>query len=128
MLKRPISVSIAGGLMILVGAGSLLGMALLLSRSDMRDAMMRSGATFVGYAVSFLAIFITLTCGVCVFFRQRWARWLFLGWSAFSILYSLANGAFSARMLPSIVFVAVIGLLLTVGAGNYFRRDQPTDS
>src|SRR5690349_13952048 len=124
MNKRPVSVAIAGSLMLLVGVGSLAGMLILLSRSDLKDSMTRSGATTASYAISFLGIVITLSSGICVFLRQNWARWLFMGWSVFSLLLSSTAGGFSARMLPSTVFVVVVGLLLTVGVGDYFRKGK----
>jgi hypothetical protein len=86
--------------------------------------MARSGATPAGYAVSFLGIFIALLCGICVLDRQRWARALYLGWSACCILYSFVTGGFSTRNLPSLVFFLVIVLLLTAGAGDYFKAGQ----
>jgi hypothetical protein len=86
--------------------------------------MARSGVTPAGYAVSFLGIVIALVCGVCVLNRQRWARAVYLGWSACCILYSALIGGFSVRNLPSVLFFLLIALLLTAGAGDYFKPDQ----
>ena len=120
----PVPVVIAAVLLIfmsIVATGALL---LLLSLPRFRLAMARAGAAPFVYAVSFLGLIITLVCGISLLYRQNWARWLFIGWSLFSIAFSVARQGPSLRLLPSIAFALLITILLTVGSGDYFKESR----
>ena len=108
--------------MILAGVTAFSALVVPIVKPGLKGGTTDSGVTMPAYVISFSSVFITLISGIFILRGHNWARWLYINWSIFSIMYAAANVGLSARLLPSVIFVLVMGLLITVGAGNYFQK------
>ena len=124
MKKRPISVTIAGVLLLLVGSVSMLSMISLLFRPGMLEEIFRAGGSYLSVSISIFAGLLIATCGIFVFRRKNWARWLFLIWSIPSFLIGLVRSHFAPISVSPGVFTLIIGLLLTIGARGWFTTTE----
>jgi hypothetical protein len=98
MMRRPISLTIAAWLFILVGAGGILNDVLPLLAPDRSAAMsglLAEGAA--GLAFIWVIRFLAVAGGAYVLRGRSWARWLLAAWMVFhvvvGVLHSLAEAA-----------------------------------
>ncbi|MGA9852835.1 MAG: hypothetical protein WBR15_07895 [Gammaproteobacteria bacterium] len=75
--------------------------------------------------IGLAGVVIRLSCGVAFLFRQNWARFLYVGWSAFALGYSILTSPFTLwLMVPSLVLTLVIVyFLFTADAKRYFTDE-----
>lgn len=107
--KRPLTVSIAAAVYLLVGAGGFL--------LHFRELMpLEAEAALVEFTE-----LLALAAGVFMFQGQNWARWLALAWMAFHVVIS-AFHPLRELLVHAALFVVVAWILLRPPAGRYFRR------
>ena len=121
--KRPTGVSVVGWILIVMGALSLLSMFISAASTDY-------GATFaknrfpvaLQVVFGFVGLVITLVSGIYILKGASWARWLYIGWGACGIFFSLANLGFSLLILPGLIFYALFtAVLLQKESSTYFQ-------
>jgi hypothetical protein len=124
--ERPVLVWFAGGLMIVSGVVGSLIMLFAAMRPEFRTRV-GSLSAFVSL-ITFAGGILRVVCGVAIFYRRNWARWTFLGWTGLFVLLSAIRNGLTLHTCASLMFMAGIGSLLTLGAGDYFdrRTDQST--
>ena len=106
-MKRPMPVTILGGLFIVVG---LVGFVYHLSESPLDRWVV---------LISIVRI-IAVVGGVFLLMGHNWARWLILAWLAFHVVVSAFHSL--SEFLPHLVLLMVVGyVLLGPPASNYFR-------
>jgi hypothetical protein len=124
---RPVPVWVAGGLMIVSGIGGTVMMLYAAMRPELHGRI--SQASAFTNLVAFGGSVLRVVCGVGVFRRKNAARWTFLGWAGVTVLWSAVKFGINIQTYAQAAFVAGIGLLLTLGAGDYFeRRPAPVTS
>lgn len=126
MTTRPVAVTVISWIQIVFTALGIFGMVitfLLINNPMMRDALARNHAPVaVQLSVSVASLAFNLSCAIGFLNRQNWARFVFVGWSALSIIYTFAVVAISAWILvPSLVLpVVTIVIVFLPNANRYF--------
>jgi len=113
--KRPISVMVYSGILILNAIVNLCAVLIVLAVQDdaaAQDSMEEvHRITTADYLVSFLDVGVFLVCGAGLFLRQGWSRFLLIGWVVLTLLYALVNQELrvyhTARALMFIGIMAV---------------------
>jgi len=111
MERRPITVVIVGMLFILAGCFGIAAHV-----KDFSQPGLKLGELIWVFIVRLLAII----CGILLFLRVDWARWLAVIW----LLYHVIIGALhsSSEMIMHIVLLIVVAILLFVPVSSaYFR-------
>jgi len=109
MHKRPFSITIISWLFIAVG---VVGLAYH-STHPKEDN--------VSIVWILILRFLALVCGVCMLFRQNWARWLTAAWLAYHVYLSLHHKT-SELIIHALVFAVIVFFLFRPAAAAYFRR------
>jgi len=106
-MKRPLPVTIIGGLFIVAG---LVGLVYHLSESPLDHWIV---------LISFVRI-IAVVGGVFLLFGHNWARWLMLAWLAFHGVVSAFHSL--SQFMPHVVLLMAVGyILLRPPASKYFQ-------
>lgn len=113
MERRPITVVVVGLLFILAGC---LGIAFHVK--DFSQPGLKLGELIWVLIVRLLAVM----CGILLFFRVDWARWLAVIW----LLYHVIIGALHSKseMVMHIVLLMVVAVLLFLPATSAYFRDK----
>ena len=110
-MKRPLSVTIIGVLLIVVGVG---GFAFHLHDATPRHALQ-------GENVWILAVeLVAIACGIFLLRGKNWARWLAMAWIAFHVVISFFN-AWRQVAVHSVILLLFAFCLFQSGANIYFR-------
>jgi uncharacterized membrane protein HdeD (DUF308 family) len=106
MSKRPLSVSIVGWILIVMGAFSLISAVYYLSRSG----------------VSWYVVdgFVMLLVGTYILGGANWARLLYVGWFAFVVILTLIIHPSNAGLLRTVIFHSVMILFLFLPKANAY--------
>jgi len=112
MNKRPVPVIIVSILFILVGC---VGFAYHLKELSDLDI-----SIYETIWILFLRI-LAAVCGLLLFFRINWARWLTIVWLAYHIVISAFNS--TSEMIAHIVFLILVSILLFLPMSSaYFQN------
>jgi hypothetical protein len=65
--------------------------------------------------------FLALVCGVCMLFRQNWARWLTAAWIGYHVYLSVHHKA-SELIIHALLFIVIVFFLFRPAGTAYFRR------
>lgn len=107
--KRPLTVTIAAAVYLLVGAGGFL--------LHFRELMpLEADAALIEFTE-----LLAFVAGLFMFQGQNWARWLALAWMAFHVAIS-AFHPLRELLVHAVLFVVIAWILLRPPAGRYFRR------
>jgi hypothetical protein len=107
MRKRPLSITIISWLFIVVGVVAVAYHSTYLKEENI---------------VWILFIrFLALLCGVCMLFRQNWARWLTAVWVGYHVYLSIGHEAFKL-IVHALLFVVITLFLFRPSSTAYFRR------
>lgn len=109
--KRPLSVTILGGIYILVG---MVGFVY-----HLREILGRHTFGYGDFLVE-LTEFVAIVCGVFLLRGRNWARWLALAWMVFHVILS-AFGAFREFAMHALICVLIAGILFRRESTEYFR-------
>ena len=113
-MKRPLSVTILGGVYILVGIG---GLAYHLREFNPHHLLENDALT--ASVVRALAIL----AGIFMLQAKNWARWLALAWMAFHVIISIHHPL--PQLVTHAMLLAVIAyLLFQPKVREYFRRGR----
>ena len=119
MHKRPLSITIIGWIFIAVGIVGLI---------------YHSTHPNEDYILWILFVrFLALLCGVCMLFRQNWARWLAAAWLAYHVYLSLHDylkllDKASGLIIHALLLVVIAFFLFRPSSTAYFRgKNTPTD-
>jgi uncharacterized membrane protein HdeD (DUF308 family) len=114
MNKRPLSVTIIGWIFIAVGIVGLI----YHSTHPKEDYHLW---------ILFVRV-LALVCGVCMLFRQNWARWVTAAWLAYHVYLSVHHKT-SELIIHALLFVVIVFFLFRATATAYFRgKDAPPAS
>jgi uncharacterized membrane protein HdeD (DUF308 family) len=106
MHKRPLSITIIGWTFIAVGIVGLI----YHSTHPKEDYIVW---------ILFLRL-LALVCGVCMLFRQNWARWLTAAWLVYHVYLSVHHKT-SELIIHALLFVVIVFFLFRRAATAYFR-------
>jgi hypothetical protein len=117
---RPLSVTLAAWLFIIVGAGGILKDVAPLLGPD-RGAAFRGLASEgpLGLALIWGIRLLAVVGGAFVLRRCNWARWLLVAWMALHIGISLFHSPLEAAM-HTVIFAALTFLLFRPPASKHF--------
>ncbi|MBN1548002.1 MAG: hypothetical protein JW902_15225 [Syntrophaceae bacterium] len=126
MKKRPLSLTIIGWLLIIMGISSIFATSAYLKNPEVIEAMAQSPLPLsLQHAMLALGVMIMTGCGIGILKGKNWARMLYLGWGLFSILVSLAIGSLHVSMLPSLILFFIMAyFLFRPKAQIYFSPDD----
>jgi hypothetical protein len=110
-MKRPIPVTILGGLFIAAG---LVGIAYHLSERPVDPSII---------LVTFVRI-LAVVGGVFLLMGHSWARWLLVGWLGFHVVVS-AFHSLSEMAAHAVLLIVVVYFLFTPPAAKYFQPAPP---
>jgi hypothetical protein len=110
-MKRPIPVTILGGLFVAAG---LVGIAYHVSERPVDTSII---------LITFIRI-IAIVGGVFLLVGQNWARWLLVAWLAFHVVVS-AFHSLSEMAAHAVLLIVVAYFLFTPPASAYFRPASP---
>lgn len=126
MTARPAAVTVISWIQIVFAALGVFGMVitfLLINNPMMQDALARNHAPVpVQLAVSVASLAINLSCAIGFLNGKNWARFVFVGWSAISIVYTFTVVAISAWILvPGLVLPVITAVIVFLpDANRYF--------
>ena len=106
-MKRPISVTILGGLFIVAG---LVGLVYHLSERPVEPSLV---------LVTFIRT-LAVVGGVFLLMGRNWARWLLVAWLAFHVVVS-AFHSLSEMAAHAVLLIVVAYFLFTPPASKYFQ-------
>lgn len=111
MNKRPLSVTIIGGVYVLTG---VIGLA--------KQIMDFRGPSPLHYDVMGIGLIhlIAVLCGVYMFRGHDWARWIAIAWMAFHVIVSAFNST-RELILHSLICAILAYFLFRPTAARYFR-------
>jgi hypothetical protein len=115
MNKRPIAVTIIAILLILVGAGGLVGDAM-----ELKPLTAFHTETALIAAVHLLAI----VAGAFLLRGRNWARWLAMAWMALHVAISYGH-PLTPFLMHTAFFAIFAYLLFRADARAYFRPAEP---
>ena len=121
-MKRPTSVTIIAWILIVLSGLSLVTSTLTLNNPVAQDLMAQSPLPLsVQYAMLYVGLALSIVCGIAMLKGQNWARFLYVVWTAISLVIGFATSPMKAAMLPGlVVFVIVIVFLFLPKANAYF--------
>lgn len=130
MNKRPTSITVISWIMIVIGVISLVSTAYTLNNPMALEIMAQSPMS-IATQITFMyvALVVTLVCGVGFLKGKNWARILYVVWTLSALLMQVVMSQVSAAMIPSIVvFLIVVLFLFRSKANIYFskRRSEGT--
>ena len=113
MNKRPLSITLISWLFIAVGV-----IALVYHSMHPSD----------DHIIWILFVrFLALLCGVCMLFRQNWARWLTAAWLAYHVYLSIYH-ATSELVIHALLFAVIVFFLFRRSSNAYFRAANSPSS
>ena len=110
-MKRPIPVTILGGLFIVAG---LVGIAYHLSERPMDSSII---------LITIVRI-LAVVGGVFLLMGRTWARWLLVAWLAFHVVVS-AFHSMSEMAAHAVLLIVVAYFLFTPPDSKYFQQAPP---
>lgn len=129
MQDRPVSVTIVGWVLVLLG---LLGAVGVYMTSDIPDAernmalssLSPSAERIIGLA----GVAISVICGLAVLKRQNWARWLYVIWNVAAIGLALFTSPATSLLLVPVAILAVTAFFLFWKPANAWFAGAPAAS
>jgi hypothetical protein len=123
MTKRPLSVTIICWFLIIGGGISFITTTVGLMSSTVRDIMAKSPVPInVQYAMIYVALTVSLVCGIAMLKRQNWARFLYIVWSIIGFVFSITTSPMKTAIIPGfVVFLIIAFFLLRPITNEYFR-------
>jgi hypothetical protein len=127
MHRRPVSVSVVGWLLSIVGVLGLLGAFLSLSMTDdPRIQKIAEGSPVplpVHLYVGVAGAIITFISGLYILRGENWARWFYAIWCVAGLLFGAVATADKLLLIPGVLAQgALIVLLFLPKANAYFSR------
>lgn len=123
--KRPVSVTVAACLVLLIGILTLILTLLPTSEWQEKVGAMASQVGVSSYVVTGWIIVksvVRLICGVGMMLRQNWSRWLFLIFGCLVILLTgFVFGFENVNILNIVLYGILFWLLTTSQASEYFK-------
>ena len=113
MKHRPLPVIIVAVLFILVGCVGFVYHLKDISEPDVN--------IYEYYWVLFLRL-LAIVCGLLLFFRIDWARWLTIAWLAYHVVIVALNS--TSEMIAHIVLLIIVYTLLFLPASSRYFRDK----
>jgi hypothetical protein len=128
MHRRPLSVSIIGWILTIMGVLSTLGAFMSLFMLDDPRVQQAAAASAVPLpvqlAVSIGTCIITFVCGVNILSGANWARWLYAVWCAALLVFAALFSPNKLMIIPTVLIQGTIILFLFLPRANaYFSRD-----
>jgi hypothetical protein len=114
MSKRPVTVTIIGWLLVVVGA---VGVALLLWQVKPSQLFQNENVWI------FLVRLLAVVCGIFMLRGSNWARWLSLAWIALHVGIAFFD-SLRQGVGHSVILLLVAYFLFRPEASTYFRRDK----
>jgi hypothetical protein len=116
MMKRPLAVTIIGGLLVVVGAS---GFVLHLYEGKPQHALQGENPWILATEL------VAIVAGAFLLRGNNWARWLVMAWMAFHVGISFLDSLRQVAVHGAI-FALMAYLLFRPPANAYFRREPLT--
>jgi hypothetical protein len=130
MRTRPTSITVIAWILILMGGISLVTTTLMIdtvtTNPAVRELLSKSPIPVpVQYAMTYVALLVTLASGVAVLKGQNWGRWLYVVGTALGFLIGIMTSPLKSAMIPGfVVFVVVAFFLFRPKANKYFSDQE----
>lgn len=124
--QRPISVTLIGWFISVVGA--ILPISLIMTLADpiAQESMSKSPVPLqVQIVLFFIACPVLFVAGIGILDGNNRARWLYIGWTGFSILFAFATSPMKLLIVPGLlVYLVITALLLSAKSNEFFGRSH----
>jgi hypothetical protein len=126
MNQRPTSVTVISWFLIGTSALTLLTSFAMFNNPVARDLMAQNPIPIpVQYAMMYVGLSVSLTCGIFMLKGANWARLFYIFWSAFGFLVSLLTSPVKTMLIPGVVVFGVFVFFLTRPQATAFFKNLP---
>jgi hypothetical protein len=126
MTERPLSITIIAWLLIVLGAISLFFSLMSMNNPEVTELMSKNSLPVSAqYGILYLEVLINLTAGVAMLKGRNWGRFLYVGWGLVGFLIAAIATPEKLRLLPGLVFFAVIVFFLFRPIANEYFGWSP---
>ena len=129
MKTRPVSVSVIGWLLIVMGGLSFFSILLTINNPMVHEAMSGNPLPIpILYTVSFLNILVMIASGIGILKGYNWARWLYVIWNTFEFFVGFTTFPVKRMMLPGlVVFLIIVFFLFSPPVNAFFASAKKPD-
>jgi hypothetical protein len=122
MRERPISVTIIAWFLIVAGVISVFTTLSTLNNPMVEELMSKSLLPVpLQYAMMYIALAVSVICGIGMLKGQGWARLLYVIWGIIGFLVGFVTSPMKVAIIPGlIVFVIIVLLLYRPASNQYF--------
>jgi hypothetical protein len=128
MISRPTSVTVIAWILIAMNGLGLFGFVAAMQRDDKvtNEIMAKSPVPIpVQHAIGIAGMAVGLVSGYFLLKRKNWARYLYVCWTTFGLLFALATSPMKLMLIPSaLIFVVTAFFLFRPDANKYFTSDS----
>jgi hypothetical protein len=130
MRTRPTSITVIAWILILMGGVSLVTTTFVINSAMINnpavlELMSKSPIPLpVQYAMTYVALLVTLVSGVAVLKGQNWGRWLYVVGTALGFLIGIMTSPLKSAMIPGFVGFVVVAFFLFRPKANKYFSDQ----
>jgi hypothetical protein len=127
MKIRPTSVTVISWILIVLGGISLISITLVLNNPRAEELLSRNNPVPipVQYAMIYGGMIVMIVSGLSMLKRRRWARLLYVIWSAVAMLVSVTTSPMKTGMIPGfVIYVVVVFFLFRPKANQYFSNSE----
>ncbi len=125
MQKKPLLVSIVSWTIIALTVILAIVYSLAVNNSDIRNLMSRSPVPInVQITLTYTGMVVFLISGIFMLQAQDWARWLYVGWGFFGLMFTFFGAPNKLSVLPGlIIYLIVITILFLPESNRYFSEE-----
>lgn len=122
MGKRPVSITIIGSLLLILGIYSLVVSLLTMNNPAIQDIMQHNTLPMtVQYVLMYAGVAVLIISGIGILTRRNWARFLYLIWGSIGIIIQLVTAHAGMILIPGVIFfVIIVYFLFRAKASAYF--------
>lgn len=126
MKERPTSVSVISWILIVMSGISLVASLFMMNNPMAQEMMAKTPIPIpVQYAMLYVGLSVSITCGIFMLRGANWARLLYVGWSTIGFVISFATSPARATLVPGVVVLGVIVFFLfRPAASAFFKRSS----
>jgi hypothetical protein len=126
MKLRPTSVTVISWILIVMGAMSLVVIALMFNNPAANDLMSRNPLpATLQYVMMYAGLLVTIISGYAMLKGRNWARLLYVIWSAIGFVVGVATSPMKTAMIPGfLIYLVFVIFLFCPKANQYFSGSE----
>lgn len=126
MIPRPLSVTIISWILIVLALLGLVGTLVSMNVPEAREIMEQGKLPVEAQiALSLVGLGVLVVSGIGMLKGGNWARMLYVGWTALSLILGFFTAPAPATMIPSLIIFLIIAFFLFRPAPNAYFRGAP---